>query len=1196
MRFIWSLVVLCLLGVDGSSATLPLAFESHGARYVAHGSGYALNIAADGARLEWGSQSLRIETLDVDSHAHLEGLGRMPGHVTHLLGVGSGATYSLYSQVICRSIYPGVDILYHGNQDRLEYDFHVTPRAAVDSIVLRFPDAGSIDIDPAGDLILRAGTRVVRQPKPLAWQVVAGERRYVPIEYRKLDGGRIGFRAGSHDPALPLLIDPVLVFDTVFGGAGGSTAAGLARDAQGNIYVAGTTTSPNFAIVNPVQAQLGTAPMLSSTDGGRTWTFETPGTAIAIDTVVAAPSSPSTLYANSEQGVFQSTDGGATWKQPGNVGLTAPFVDVTVDAGSSSTLYACSGSGIFVSTDAGNSWQSSNTGINVYGGQTAAQCYAIRANPAKPGVVFDMAYNPSGLYRSTDFGKTWTALNTGQSAESVNTLAFNPASPNDLIAGQLYGSPLESLDGGDTWTVIGSQSVENNHALVQDPQTLSTLYLANAAGVQKSTDTGHTWTLVLPNPNLSTPYSAVLAIDASHDVYVFESRGLFISTDGGKTWAMATMPYPVMPGSLYVAPDGSRILLGTQSAGDAFITKWDPTGTQVLYSTYLGGSGADSATGIAVDSAGSAYVLGYTSSVNFPVTPHALQKALAGNHNAFLAKLSLDGSHLVYSTYFDGGTEFTTALAVDAAGAVYFTGNVTSGLPVSANAFQRTLGDANCNSQSAYVNYGTTGDAFVAKLSPDGASLIYASYLGGSCSDRGNGIVANADGSAWVVGATFSPDFPVTSSAMQPTYGGGFGDGFVARVSPTGALAYSTYLGGSDYDEIDAITLDSSGNLYLTGSSHGFSRPASAGAFQPTVSGGCLILGIGPPTFNLDGNAFVMEMNSTATAVTGLTYIGSPCSAGATAIALDPMGSIWIAGFPSAVFPTVDPLRIQAPYGFVSKFSPDLSQLLFSTYFDRIGGMAVDASGMAYVAGSTPAPAQAYVAKIDPTPSPVSLNGLLSASPYLLGTYGGIEQIAPGKVVRLVGQGIGPATQTPGIVSGGTISTSVAGVQVAFGGTPAPLLYVSSTEIGCITPFGIDGRAMTTIQVTYNGAKSNAMAVPVHAASTEVLAVINQDFTVNSPSNPGVAGSIMTLYLTGAGQTNPPSVDGEIYANPLPLPTGSVTINDRGTALPVTYAAAAYGLAAGILQINFQAPAVTPQSVVTVTVNGSPAYFTVTVR
>jgi len=1187
-------LLLCLACVAGGSSTMPLAFESHGAQYVARGAGYAMSIAYDGALLQWDRQSLQMRLAGADSHQRLEGVGRMPGRVTYMLGTTRGATYDLYSQVRCRNVYPGVDVLYRGDQQRLEYDFYLAPRTTVDSIALAFAGASRIDIDTTGDLILHAGTRTVRQPKPQAWQIVAGNRRYVTVEYRKLEGGRIGFHAALYDRALPLVIDPAIIFDTVFGGTGGSAATGLALDSKGNIYVAGSTVSPNFTTVNPVQRQLGTAPMLTSTDGGKTWTAEALGSAVNIDTVVAAPSSPSTLYANADGGVFQSTDSGATWKQPGNYGLTAPLVDVSVDAGSSSTLYGCNSKGVFISSDAGNSWNSSNTGVSVYEGQTGAQCYSIRANPAKPGVAFYMAYNPTGFYRSVDFGKTWTALNTGPAGYSVATIVFTVGAPDSLIAGQLGGAPLLSSDDGDTWTTVGAQSVANNHAFVVDPNNSATWYIANAPGVQRSLDGGKTWTLVLPAPSLASANATVLAIDKSH-VYAFDTMGLFVSADQGATWTTAVTPYPVLPGSLYVAPDGSRILLGTESAGDVFVTKWDPTGTLVLYSTYLGGSGGDSASGIAVDSAGSTYVAGNTSSANFPVTANALQKTLAGSRNPFVAKLSPDGSSLVYSTFFGGGTESAAALAVDAAGAVYFAGSVTGGLPVTANAFQKAPGGATCTYQFPFENYPPLGDAFVAKISPDGAALLYASYLGGDCGDRAAGIVATADGSAWVVGTTFSPDFPVTSDALQPKYGGGFGDGFVARISPAGAMAYSTYVGGTDYDEVDALALDAAGTLYLTGSSAGFAQPASAGTFQPVVVTGCIFLGPGGfGIFTPVGNAFVMKLNSSATAVTGLTYIGAPCSTAGSAIAPDPTGGVWIAGVPGLTFPTASPLRIQYGTGVISKLSADLTQLLFSTYSDSIGGLAVSPSGMAYVAGSVGTPVQAYVEQFDPTPAAISLDNVASASPFssTLNAVG----VAPGKIVRLLGKEMGPAVQAGGTVANGAISTTVAGVVVTFDFIPAALLYVSATEIECLVPFETAIQGMTVIRVSYNGAQSNAMQVPVQTSAVEVLTILNEDFTVNSPSTPARAGSIVTLYITGAGQTDPASVDNQINTTPLAMPSGEVTVTNQGVPLPVTFAAAAYGLAPGILQVNFQAPDVTPQGGLAARANGSFGYFTVYVR
>ena len=151
-------------------------------------------------------------------------------------------------------------------------------------------------------------------------------------------------------------------------------------------------------------------------------------------------------------------------------------------------------------------------------------------------------------------------------------------------------------------------------------------------------------------------------------------------------------------------------------------------------------------------------------------------------------------------------------------------------------------------------------------------------------------------------------------------------------------------------------------------------------------------------------------------------------------------------------------------------------------------------------------------------------------------------------------------------------------MQVTFDGIAAPLLYVSSTEVGCVVPFAIAGRNMTTLQVTYNGVASNSVPIPVQSLgmAPEVLAVLNSDFSINSASNPARAGSIMSLYLTGGGQTVPASTDGEVYAVPLPLAAATITIQGQNGPLAVTFAGAAPGLADGILQVNFQLPSVKP--------------------
>jgi hypothetical protein len=183
-----------------SSAAFPLAFEARGTRYVSRGTGYGLSVAPNEAVLEWGHAMLRMQVLGASSRARLEGLDRMPGRVTYMLGTSSGATYDLYGQVLCRSIYPGVDLIYHGNPQRFEYDFHIAPGASVGSITLAFAGADSIDINSTGDLVLRAGGRQIRQPKPVAWQMAHGRRRSIEVNYRQDSTGRIHFVAVHTTP------------------------------------------------------------------------------------------------------------------------------------------------------------------------------------------------------------------------------------------------------------------------------------------------------------------------------------------------------------------------------------------------------------------------------------------------------------------------------------------------------------------------------------------------------------------------------------------------------------------------------------------------------------------------------------------------------------------------------------------------------------------------------------------------------------------------------------------------------------------------------------------------------------------------------------------------------------------------------------------------------------------------------------
>jgi hypothetical protein len=408
-----------------------------------------------------------------------------------------------------------------------------------------------------------------------------------------------------------------------------------------------------------------------------------------------------------------------------------------------------------------------------------------------------------------------------------------------------------------------------------------------------------------------------IAVDSAGNVYV---TGLTYSTD-----------FPTespRDGTL----DGSE---------DVFVTKLNAAGSALLYSTYLGGSGTDEGQGIAVDSAGNAYITGWTNSTDFPkINPW---DNTLGGRDAFVAKLNAAGSDLLYSTYL-GGSSIDTGedIAVDSGDRAYVVGHTFStDFPTTTVSLQATYG-------------GGTTDAFVAKLSAVGSALLYSTYLGGSDTDEGQGIALNDAGNAHVTGWTTSNDFP-TASPLQPSNNGGPHDAFVAKLNAAGSgLLYSTYLGGSGVDTGDGIAVDSSGNTYVTGQVRSTDFPTKS-PLQPAHGGGL-------------NDAFVAKLNPTGSTLFYSTYLGGDNSDSGYSIAADDAGNAYVTGFTES---TTGPNRFPADelwgtpggdrYAFVTKLSEFGSALLYSTFlgggtFENLQeghSVAVDDRGDAYVTGWT---------------------------------------------------------------------------------------------------------------------------------------------------------------------------------------------------------------------------------------------------
>ncbi|MBF0344039.1 MAG: SBBP repeat-containing protein [Nitrospirae bacterium] len=370
---------------------------------------------------------------------------------------------------------------------------------------------------------------------------------------------------------------------------------------------------------------------------------------------------------------------------------------------------------------------------------------------------------------------------------------------------------------------------------------------------------------------------------------------------------------------------------------DIFVSKFSADGASLVYSTYIGGSRDDEARGIAVDSNGSAYLTGSTYSVDFPIV-NPMQTAIYGTVDAFVAKLSPNGASLLYSTYF-GGTAIdeANAIAVDSGGNAYITGFSYSTDFPAINAFQN--------------NMAGWKDAFVTKLSSSGTYIVYSTYYGGTSEEDGLGIAVDADSNVYITGFTSSTNFP-TTLPLQATHGGGTYDAFIAKLSPSGMPLYSTYVGGSGSDRGNGIAIDASGNAFITGETASINYPVTSPTIQSTLRG--------------KTDAFVTIVDATGSSWIYSTYLGGSDNDAGRAIAVDKNGNAYVTGETASTdFPTVNPSKSNhsgSKDAFMAKIIipsvADNSYVYYSTYLggsaDDIGkSITVDQRGDAYLCGYT---------------------------------------------------------------------------------------------------------------------------------------------------------------------------------------------------------------------------------------------------
>jgi uncharacterized protein (TIGR03437 family) len=704
-----------------------------------------------------------------------------------------------------------------------------------------------------------------------------------------------------------------------------------------------------------------------------------------------------------------------------------------------------------------------------------------------------------------------------------------------------------------------------------------------------------------------------IAVDASGNAYI--------------TGWTAAADFPVSKGAI-------QPLKGVGQ--NAFVTKLNSAGTGLVYSTYLGGSNSsDAGRGIAVDSSGNAYVVGRTSSATFPITPTAFQTTLQAGGGAFVTQLNAAGDGLLYSTYLgDTVTTLGTGIALDSAGNAYVTGYTQSATyPVTLGAFRTSFfgisgfvsklnptasgraslvystflpstifasGIAVDSSGNAYVtgyanapgvatpgsfqtSTGGGDDVVVTKLNASGTGLVYSTYLGGSGSDRGNGIALDALGNAYVTGITASTNFPVTPGAFQTSFPGVSPHGFVTKLNATGdALIYSTYLAGdggiSNNEQANGIAVDFAGSAYVTGLTSSISFPITSDGFGNSTPGAL--------------KAFATKFSVAGDRLVYSTYLAGSNQDVGYAIAVDALGNAYVAGYSaSADFPVT-------PGAFQTNSTPCCTGRAFVTEIAADAGVTLTQTGFTFQAvqgGGAPSPKtfrffNSTSRALSYTVSTSTLSGgaWLSASP----SSGSIAPDQPASISVSANQGSLPPgdyygqvrIDAPGAPNSPEFLTVVLNVAPA-GTNPGPVVEPTGLVfiglIGATTPAAQTVRiANLTNRATSFNAMESSSTGPVWftISPTSGSVAPNQPVNIKVQPNSGLpAGTYRGSLVLQFPQDN--------TSRTVDLLLVVTTVLNPSAALEAAPAATATCTAAKLLPVfttlgsNFNAPAAWPAAI-----------------
>lgn len=658
---------------------------------------------------------LKMKLLGADSQSQGAGLEELPGKVNYFIGKDRSKWHSnipTYSKVKYDNCYPGIDLIYYGNQQQLEYDFVVAPGADPDAIRLTFEGAEQMTVDESGDLVLELPAGDVRLRKPFIYQKSAnGAHKEIAGGY-VLDGrAQVSFKVAAYDRARPLVIDPVLIYSTYLGGGGSDIGQSIAVDTSGNAYVTGWTlfsadfpttsgasdTTPNGlqdVFVSKMNADGST--LVYSTYLGGSSTDN--GLGIAVDAIGNAYLTGRTLSTNfpTTSGAFDTTMAGGGFVTKLNADGSALMYSASLDGGQ--------GAGIAVDTS----------------GNAHVMGYTRNSNfPTTPGAYDTTANTDNNFVTKVNADGSALLYSTHLGASSpIFSIIFNI---------KLGGIAVDAA--GDIY--VTSLTYSNNFPTT--PGAFDTTF--NGTGM---------WDAFIAKLHPAGGGSS----DLVYCTYLGGGRydrGIGIAVDeSGNAYVVGTTESSDFPTT------NSAFDTSYNGSSDLFVAKVNADGSGLVYSTYLGGGGSDGSTyngslsfetggGIAVDADGNACVTALTTSGDFPTTTGAFDRTFNGNSDAFVARLNADASGLLYSTYLGrSGFDAGAGIALDGEGYAYVTGHtVSASFPTTSGAFDTTH-------NGGY-------DAFVVKLSlvgpinqpPSATDDFYGMNQGTSHMVPAPGVLAN---------------------------------------------------------------------------------------------------------------------------------------------------------------------------------------------------------------------------------------------------------------------------------------------------------------------------------------------------------------------------------------------------------------------------------------------------------------------